>query len=196
MAASSRDHRTTVLVLGWSIAAAVALVDGGPWSTRVRLTVAGGSLEVVGFTLLALDIIAQPAAILARASAAALARVFRQLASLFVRRSAVIRGSSASVGIRAGGAIGAKGHALPDDPLEALRLRLKLLEERVAQAEARFAQEVEALRTDLARLREELQALITRSIEESKSAYYEWRVAGFGVALVGSALLSLANLGP
>jgi hypothetical protein len=188
----------TLAALGWLAAFTAAFVDGGPWSLHVRLTVAGAVLEATGITLLALDLVDAPArraaALVGHAARRAIRRIQRMLFSARAVRGAVSMGVATEIN-SAGAVTVSRTQALSlEEQIVALRHELEEVRNQVAAVEGKLSREVADLQRSLRLTRDELEASITLSIAESKREHYEWRLGGFAIALVGSFMLSWANL--
>jgi len=185
------DTRRFAIAVVWVIAFGAAFVEGATWfgSLHVRLTVAGGLLEVLGILLLAADLLGDRAGRWVSTLAATTSRVWRSVARRVTGQRRSIAFAVPSISARAeiftptirltpGSA---------DEELQKLRSELEALRDRVADVEHRHEH-------DLVVMREETRRTVRQAITESKGDLFEWRIAGLAIALIGSIVLSIANL--
>jgi hypothetical protein len=179
---------TATAVGGWLVAFLLMFLDGAPfWSVHTRLTVGGFALEAVGVILLALDILNMPLA--------PLNALVRRLRSVLFggKRQRVYVSDRATSFEDAGVAV---IHLAPGEqtPLDQLRAEFEQLRAHVDVLSRRQETGLAGLRAEVDATRIQLTDAIHKTIEESRSAFFAWRIAGFVVALFGSGVLALANL--
>ena len=166
----------------WFMALVAAVLDGAPWELRSRLTVVGVVFEAVGFVLLASDLIVPDLRKLARW---AHARRSRQIVVLV---DTTVAHSDALLDPRLDQPPFSNVNAL-----EALQWQIDRLKEGVhlVDRESRM-RDRDIGRTITANV-EETTRTIDNAIAEAQGHFFAWRIVGFGMALVGSILLALAN---
>jgi hypothetical protein len=189
--ASLSESLRTFAVLGWFVAFAVALLDGGDWwSLHTRLTIVGWVTETVGITLLAVDVLAAPAKQFAARAWEATRRTAALAWSVILRRRRpqIIHGK-AGLAIATMGGSGI-AHRIPptlEEQIEELRRVQGELEGKVN----RLGDE---LRAEIARVRDHVLGRIDDRLAEERAVFRPLRLYGFAIALLGSSLLAAANL--
>ncbi|MGZ4416120.1 MAG: hypothetical protein ACXVRZ_17345 [Gaiellaceae bacterium] len=174
-----------VVVLGL-LALVAAEVVAAPWSWHTRLTVRGASLEVVGITLLALDIVMEPARRLVMRAAAASRRRISNILAAFYSTRPVVKILTVETALGAESAMSATPRKVPkllDEQIAELRRELNALRFHVDSVETQLSDELRDLGKQLRQTRAELGEEIARAIEASKHQYHEWRIGGFALAL-------------
>jgi hypothetical protein len=162
------------------------------WSTSAQLTLVGGTLEVVGLALVAVDFwwpwLTRASVRLRQRAAGALERA-RDAALRVIRRSKSVAGSAK---LSMTGEVNAAGTVTPAKApsLAEMTRRLYEFERRVAEVESRQERTAQELRAELDKVMAAVQELIRRSKDE----YLGWRIVGLSIALVGAICLSAANL--
>ena len=168
-------------VLVWFIALAAAVLDGAGWELRSTLIVVGVVFEVVGFVLLAADLIVPELRKLAGWVRARLSRRIVVLVDTAVAHS---------------DALDTRLDQSPHSDVnafEALQWQIDRLKEGVhlVDRESRM-RDRDIGRTITANV-VEISRAIDMAIAEAQGRFFGWRIAGFGLALFGSILLALAN---
>ena len=162
-------------------------------NTHIALTAAGGSLELLGGLLVAVDVAVVPVTAWARAHAVALASKGRRTLQRFrrTRRNATVHGVAATATAHA--ALSVKAKVTSTD----LKRQVELLEKHADRTDERL-ETLEAvpgqLRAEASEQRRDLEKLIAEKLKSSEGRYLAQRRLGFVLVALGGVLLASANL--
>jgi hypothetical protein len=166
---------------------------------KIFLTVLGASFEFTGIVLVAAPELF-PRLLEARRSVQARLEGWRRWLLLRFGRQGGKTVYGKGGGVMAGGSLSARGYASPGETaslekkLDYLLEQAKKARERLDKLDDRVAELPRQWQDDIRAMRDEIEALMTRRVEEIRDSHIRVRLWGIGFLLAGVPILAIANV--